>query len=166
MAQAMTTEQLQEQQRRLTVYQARYDDVLQPWGRKAPEPVLTEGPGTYRRRVLSHAQLFLPEGDQWRGVDVNDIGSDALSVVEQQILGALRTAQRTPALVASSAAGRPDSVTPGLRVVEHHDANGLVQKTFHGEWFGKMFCRPCRRVTSFLTQHGHVDSSGRALRRG
>jgi hypothetical protein len=39
-------------------------------------------------------------------------------------------------------------------------------RTFHGEWFGKMFHRPSRRVVSFLTHHGHVDSSGRALRRG
>src|SRR6516165_12556141 len=110
MATALTREELQEQQRRLTVYQDRYDQVLQPWGRKAPEPTLTESPGHYRRKVLSHAQLFLPENDQWRGVDVNDLGSDALVVAEQQSLGALRAAQRTPASVASSAAGRPDSI--------------------------------------------------------
>jgi hypothetical protein len=164
MATAMTSEELQEQQRRLTVYQDRYDQVLQPWGRKAPEPTLTESPGHYRRKVLSHAQLFLPENDQWRGVDINDLGGDALVVAEKLILDALRAAQRTPALIANSAAGRPDSVMQGLRVVEHHDANGLTMRTFHGDWFGKMFTRPCRRVTSFLTHHGFVDSSGRALR--
>ena len=64
MATALTREELQEQQRRLTVYQDRYDQVLMPWGRKAPEPALTETPGRYRRKVLSHAQLFLPENDQ------------------------------------------------------------------------------------------------------
>jgi hypothetical protein len=164
MATAMTSEQLQEQQRRLTVYQDRYDQVLQPWGRKAPEPTLTESPGHYRRKVLSHAQLFLPENDQWRGVDVNDIGSDALPVVEQQILNALRSAQQRPASIANSAAGRPDSIQPGIRVVEHHDGNGLTMRTFHGEWFGKMFTRPGRRVTSFRTDHGYVSADGRPLR--
>jgi hypothetical protein len=38
-------------------------------------------------------------------------------------------------------------------------------RTFHGEWFGKMFCRPCRRVVSFTTPHGPMDASGRYLRR-
>src|SRR5215469_10270487 len=161
MAQALTSDELQEQQRRLTVYQDRYDQVLQPWGRKAPEPTLTESPGHYRRKVLSHAQLFLPEDDQWRKVDVNDLGSDALPVAEQQILAALRAAQQHPASVASSAAGRPDTVMQGLRMVEHHDSNGLNMRTFHGDWFGRMFCRPSRRVVSFLTHHGHVDSTGR-----
>src|SRR6516164_7005853 len=111
MATPMTKEELQEQQRRLTVYQDRYDSVLQPWGRKAPEPTLTESPGHYRRKVLSHAQLLLPENDQWRAVDVNDLNSDALVVAERQILGALQAAQRTPALIANSAAGRPDTIT-------------------------------------------------------
>jgi hypothetical protein len=166
MATVMTSAELQEQQQRLTVYQDRYDQVLQPWGRRAPEPTLTETPGHYRRKVLSHAQLFLPENDQWRKVDVADLNSDALGVAENQILNALRSAQQRPASVAMTAAGRPDSIQPGLRVVEVHDDNGLKMRTFHGEWFGKMFTRPCRRVVSFLTHHGHVDSSGRALRRG
>jgi hypothetical protein len=150
MAQTLTREELQEQQRRLTVYQDRYDQVLQPWGRKAPEPILTESPGRYRRRVLSHAQLYLPEGDQWRNVDVNDLGSDALVVAERQILDAMRAAQQHPASVASSAAGRPDSIDPNIRVVEHHDANGLKQRTFHGQSFVRYFTRPSRRVKSFL----------------
>jgi hypothetical protein len=150
MATTLTHEELKEQQRRLTVYQDRYDQVLQPWGRKAPEPTLTESPGHYRRKVLSHAQLFLPENDQWRAVDCNDLGADALVVAEKQILTALQAAQRTPALVANSAAGRPDSIDPNIRVVESHDQNGLLMKTYHGQWFGKMFTRPCRRVKSFL----------------
>jgi hypothetical protein len=166
MATAMTSAELQEQQRRLTVYQDRYDQVLSAWGRSAPAPTLTETPGHYRRKVLSHAQLFLPENDQWRGVDVNDLAADALHVAEQEILGHLRSAAQQPASVANSAAGRPDSITPGLRVVEHHDSNGLKMRTFHGEWFGRAFTRPARRVVSFLTHYGHVDSSGRALRRG
>jgi len=61
MATALTREELQEQQRRLTVYQDRYDQALMPWGRRAPEPTLTESPGRYRRRVLSHAQLVPSE---------------------------------------------------------------------------------------------------------
>jgi hypothetical protein len=108
MAQAMTREELQEQQRRLTVYQDRYDQVLMPWGRKAPEPVLTESPGRYRRRVLSHAQLFLPENDQWRNVpSFDEMDSHTLGVVEGQILSALRAAANNPASVANSAAGSP-----------------------------------------------------------
>jgi hypothetical protein len=158
MASALTREELQEQQRRLTVYQDRYDQVLQPWGRKAPEPTLTESPGHYRRKVLAHAQLFLPENDQWRGVDVNDLGSDALPVAEQQILGALRSAAQQPASIANSAAGRPDSIHPGIRMVEHHDSNGLKMRTFHGESFVKYFGRPCRRVKSFLFDRSKISA--------
>jgi hypothetical protein len=165
MAQALTSAELQEQQHRLTVYQDRYDQVLQPWGRKAPEPTLTESPGHYRRKVLSHAQLFLPDNDQWRKVDVNDLGSDALHVAEQQILDALKFAAQRPASVAMSAAGRPDSIQPGIRMVEHHDVNGLKMRTFHGEHhFTKFMGRPGRRVCSFNTDRGPVDSSGRFLR--
>ena len=147
MATALTREELQEQQRRLTVYQDRYDQALMPWGRRAPEPTLTESPGRYRRRVLSHAQLFLPENDQWRNVDCNDLGSDALPVAESQIIGALASAAQRPASIANSAAGRPDSIQPGIRVVEHHDVNGLKMRTFHGEHhFTKFMGRPGRRA--------------------
>jgi hypothetical protein len=150
MAQTLTREELLEQQRRLTAFQDRYDQALLPWGRQAPAPVLTESPGRYRRRVLANAQLFLPADAQWRGVDVNDLGSDALAVAEQQILDALKAAQQTPALVASSAAGRPDTIDPNIRMVEHHDANGLKQRTFHGQSFVRFFTRPGRYVKSFL----------------
>jgi hypothetical protein len=160
MATAMTREELQEQQRRLTVYQDRYDQVLLPWGRKAPEPVLTETPGHYRRKALTHSQLFLPENDQWRNVDVNDLNTDALVVAEQQILNALTSAAQHPASIANSAAGRPDSIQPGLRVVEHHDVNGLKMRTFHGESFVRYFTRPCRRVkwgTTPVDHHGRIQ---------
>jgi hypothetical protein len=161
MATALTNAELQEQQRRLTVFQDRYDEVLQPWGRRAPVPVLTQTPGQYRREALIHAQTFLPENDQWRKVppvEFTRMDVDTLRVVEAQILDALRTAAQHPASVASSAAGRPDSIDPNLRVVESYDSNGLKMRTFHGantkepnqDCFTRQFTRPCRRVKSFL----------------
>jgi hypothetical protein len=154
MATTLTNAELQEQQRRLTVYQDRYDQVLQPWGRRAPVPVLTQTPYNYRREALIHAQSFLPEDDQWRKVPPSEISrmdSDTLVVVERQILDALRAAQNNPRSVALSAAGRPDSIDPNLRVVESYDSNGLKMRTFHGEQhFVRYFTRPCRRVKSFL----------------
>ena len=158
---AMTNEEIQEQQRRLTVYQDRYDQVLQPWGRRAPAPSLTQSPYNYRREVLAFAQTFLPENDQWRKVPAAEIArldSSVIGAVESQILNALRAAANNPRSVAMSAAGRPDTITPGIRMVEHHDANGLKMRTFHGEWFGKAFCRPSRRVKSFLFDRSKVSS--------
>src|SRR5215472_13861438 len=121
MAQALTNAELQEQQRRLTVYQDRYDQVLMPWGRRAPVPVLTQTPGQYRREALVHAQTFLPDDDQWRKVPPADIArmdSSVIGAVESQILDALRTAANNPRSVAMSAAGRPDSIDPNIRMVE------------------------------------------------
>ena len=164
---AMTNAEIQEQQRRLTVYQDRYDQVLQPWCRRAPAPVLTQSPYNYRREVLQFAQTFLPETDQWRKIpaaDIANMDSSVIGVVEDQILSALRSAARNPASVANSSAGRPDSITPGIRMVEHHDTNGLKMTTFHGESFVRAFTRPCRRVVSFFDGKNYMDATGRAMR--
>jgi hypothetical protein len=149
----MTTSEMQEQQKRLTVYQDRYDQVLEKWGRRAPAPVLTQSPRSYRRDVLRFAQTFLPENDQWRGIpsaEIDRMDSTTIGVVESQILDALRTAAQHPASVAMSAAGRPDSLCPGIRYVETRDNNGQMVRTFHGESFVKYFGRPGRKVKSFL----------------
>jgi hypothetical protein len=150
---AMTNAEIQEQQKRLTVLQARYDQILEKWGRRAPAPVLTQSPYNYRREVIQFAQTFLPENDQWRKVPADEIArmdSSVIGAVESQILDALRAAANNPRSVAMSAAGKPDNLNPGIRVVENHDANGLKQRTYHGEWFGRAFARPSRRVKSFL----------------
>jgi hypothetical protein len=153
MATAMTNAEIQEMQRRLTVYQSRYDEVLEKWGRRAPAPVLTQSPYNYRREALAFAQTFLPENDQWRKVPAAEIAkldSTVIGAVESQILDALRAAAHHPASVAMSAAGRPDSMIPGIRYVETRDSNGQMVRSFHGESFVKAFSRPCRRVKSFL----------------
>jgi hypothetical protein len=158
---AMTNAEIQEQQRRLTVYQDRYDQVLEKWGRRAPAPVLTQSPYNYRREVLQFAQTFLPETDQWRKVPPSEIArmdSETIRVVEQQILNALKSAAHSPASVANSAAGRPDSMIPGLRYVETRDNNGMMVRTFHGESFVKFFGRPCRRVKSFLFDRSKISA--------
>jgi hypothetical protein len=150
---AMTNAEIQEQQRRLTVYQDRYDQVLEKWGRRAPAPVLTQSPYNYRREALTFAQTFLPETDQWRNLPAAEIArmdSDTIQVVERQILDALKSAANRPASIANSAAGRPDSMIPGIRYVETRDSNGQMVRTFHGEPFTKFFGRPGRRVKSFL----------------
>jgi hypothetical protein len=75
-------------------------------------------------------------------------------VAEQQILGALRNAHQNPRSVASSAAGRPDSIQPGIRMVEHHDANGLKMRTFHGEHHFTKFMGRINRRAKIRTSFG------------
>src|SRR6516225_8853950 len=52
----MTREQLLQVQASARVYQTRADEAFEPWGMRAPAPVLGEDPDDYRRKLMSLAK--------------------------------------------------------------------------------------------------------------
>jgi hypothetical protein len=154
----LTREQILQQDAALRVYQARADSALEPWGVRAPPPVMSDDPRypeQYRRKLAYLAKKRLPEDHELRTFQVKHIPLDVLETVEPQIFRACR-----------DSAHRPDSVPPGqMRRVEQTDQNGLKIVSWIGaESFVKELGRPGRRVVSFRIDQGFVDASGRALR--
>jgi hypothetical protein len=82
-----TTAELERQkQERLTLFQARYDSILEPLKRAAAPPSQGIGVNEYRRRSLGFIQQFLPPESKWRGVSLDGCKMDALNAIEPQIL--------------------------------------------------------------------------------
>jgi hypothetical protein len=140
-----TPEEEAELQRRLTGYQARYDEVLAPVRRAAPPPRLGEGANAYRRRRLGFVQMFLPSDDPLHDLSLAKCDAATIGVLEKQILHAAREVARSPSKLANTPAGRPDSLDPNIRAVTMADGT----TTYHGTCFVKAMGRPGRRVTGF-----------------
>ena len=155
----MTREQVLQQDAALRAFQQRADDALSTWGVRAPAPVFNDDPGygeRYRRDLVYLAKKRLPEDHELRKFQVKHCPREVFEVVEPQIFAACKATGTSN-----------DSVAPGtMRMVESRDPqNGQRIINFYGqESFVKEFTRPGRRVVSFLTSHGFVDASGRALR--
>lgn len=62
----MTREQLLQVQASARVYQTRADEAFEPWGMRAPAPVLGEDPDDYRRKLMILAKNQLPESHELR----------------------------------------------------------------------------------------------------
>jgi hypothetical protein len=152
----MSREQLLQQQSSARIYQERFDNALSPWGVRADAPTLGQDIDDYRRQHLVRIKKLLPEGHELRKVQIRSLPADVLNVFEPQFLGA-----------ASDSAFRPDAVPAGtIERRESVDGN-TGRKIVH--WIGERsfthdFTRPGRRVTSFRTDTGYVDGSGRPLR--
>jgi hypothetical protein len=138
-----------QKQERLTLFQARYDSVLEPLKRAAAAPKEEIGVNEYRRRSLGFIQQFLPPDSKWRGVSLDGCMSEALNAIEPQILNEARLAATNPRMLAHTPAAKPDTIDPSLRAVT---LNGIT--TFHGESFVRNMGRPGRRVVSFTTDQG------------
>jgi hypothetical protein len=152
----MTREQILQQHASARVYQERYDSVLEPWGVRAPAPVLGEDIDTYRRNLAVQAKRLLPDGHELKKVQYRGLPSDAFNGLESQLLGAVRT-------IATDNTSVPYDAP--LRRVEDVDANGLkIVKWVGQRSFIHDFTRPGRRVVSFLTPHGRVNASGIPVR--
>jgi hypothetical protein len=91
-----TTAELERQkQERLTMFQVRYDSVLEPMKRAAAPPRQGISINEFRRQNLSYIQQFLPPDSEWRGVNLDGCMSEALNVIEPQILNEARYAATT-----------------------------------------------------------------------
>jgi hypothetical protein len=135
--------------------QARCDDALQSWGQRAPAPIAGESIDGYRLRLACLVQERLPEGDEYRRVQLDSLGRNAFKNFENEIYPRAR-----------AAAGRLDSVAQGEeRAITHVDPiNGHKSITFlRRESFVTDFKAPIRRVRGFLTKHGYYNTAGRYL---
>jgi hypothetical protein len=137
------------------VYQERADNALSPWDIPAPAPVLGEDISKYRRDLAVKLKRLLPETHQLRKVQYRRLDDAILSAFEPDLYRAVRAEARNP-----------NTVPRGeYRRVVKIDSNGMKMVEWIGqESFIKEFTRPGRRVTSFRTDQGFVDASGRPLR--
>lgn len=128
-------EHLMEVQQAARNYQARADDALQPWGLRAPPPVLGEPLGDYRRTLLDQVRRQLPEGHEFRRVNPHQLEADALDAIEPQLLNAVR-----------ACATRPDTVPVGQMraVIERDQAGRPITKWIGQDSFIRDFTRPGR----------------------
>jgi hypothetical protein len=152
---AMTRDQLLQMQASGRVYQERADNALAPWDIRAPAPVLGEDIGKYRRDLAVKLKRQLPENHKLRKIQYRRLDDAILTAFEPQLYQAVQ-----------AEAHNPSSVPPGeFRRVVKVDGNGSRMVEWIGqESFVKEFTRPGRRVTSFHTDQGFIDASGRPLR--
>ena len=134
-----------------------FDGPLRKIGMRAPQPVLGQDPNNYRREVLRTIKRTFLGHHELGKINMRGLPDEVLPQFERQVIDA--------ALVE---AYNPKNNAPGetLRKIEELDDYGKVRQIrFVGEeCFVKDMTRPDRRVVSFMTPHGHVDASGRALR--
>jgi hypothetical protein len=116
------------------------------WARTLPK---------YRRDLAVKLKKLLPGSHELRQVQYRRLDDTTLSVFEPQLYHAVR-----------AEAHNPSTVPPGeFRRVVKIDSNGMKMVEWIGQdSFIKQFTRPGRRVTSFRTDQGFVDASGRPLR--
>jgi hypothetical protein len=147
----MTREQLLQVQASARVYQSRADEALEPWGMRAPAPIVGEDADDYRRRLMIQAKNQLPEGHKLREITVKRIPGDALDNFEKMYYDACR-----------EAGSRNDSAAPGeMRRVERVDPqNGRKFIEFYGRSFIHDFKAPVRRVLGFLQSNGRYWNTG------
>lgn len=149
----MNREQILQMHASARVYQERYDNVLQPWGVRAPAPTLGQDIDAYRRNLAVQAKRLLPDDHELKKVQYRGLPSDAFEGYEPQLLRAVRT-------VASDNSTVPYDAP--LRRIEDVDTNGLkIIKWVGQRWFGRDFTREGRRVVTFRQP---VDHQGRAFR--
>ena len=123
-------------------FQEYYDSALRKVGMRAPEPVLGETVSHYRRETLRNLKrTFLPPAHDLYQVQYRQLKSDALGVLEPQLLSAVVKEANNPAHVPAGE----------LRKIEEIDPYGQV-KTIN--WIGqdcfvKQMGRPGRRVVKF-----------------
>ena len=124
-------------------YQVLYDDAMREVGVPIPAPVLGQTANEYRRKTL-HAlqQATIPRNHPLHEVNFYDLQSDALQVIEPQLLQASKAERTNPANVPLGQ----------LKPIKVFDPYGHVTMTkFIGqESFVKQMGRAGRRVVAFM----------------
>lgn len=134
-------EQILQMQASARVYQAEWDEAFQPWGFRAPAPIIGQMPDEYDRDMAVLAKKQLAADSELKQVQFRSLRNDAFEVFKPQLQKECK-----------DAASRADSVPSGqMRRVEKIDQNGL--KTV--EWIGQRsfvedFKQIPRRVLGFL----------------
>jgi hypothetical protein len=79
--------------------------------------------------------------------------SDALNVIQRDVINDATYCARNPRLLADTAAARPDNLHAGVKAVTTVE-DGIKTTRYYGESFVKAMTLPGRRVTSFTTPQG------------
>jgi hypothetical protein len=139
-----------ELQRRLTVFQSRYDQVLEAFGRRAPAPKMGQGANSYQREGLGYIQQFVHPQSPWRNVSLDGLMADALVVVSKEIINDAMACARDPRLIAQTPAAKSDPMDSSIKMIERTLAGKKVTE-FHGDTsFVVAMSRPGRKVISFM----------------
>jgi hypothetical protein len=151
----MTREQLLQMHAAGRVFQERADTALMPWDIRAPSPVIGQDINEYRRDLAVKLKKLLPENHELRKVQYRALNDAALDALEPQLHAAVR-----------AEANNPNTVPPGefRKVIDVDQAGGKSVRWIGQESFVKEMGRPGRHVTSFRTDQGFIDASGRPLR--
>jgi hypothetical protein len=149
----------QEHAEKISSYRVYYNRLLEPIGFQSPTPKAGQRGGEYRRQALqTFADSLLPQSHtfaQMPWTDKERMPYDVLKNFEPQLLQHCVTEYQNPANVPYGT----------LREITKTTTNGAKTITFVGQdCFVKFMGRPGRRVTSFRTDQGYVDASGRGLR--
>jgi hypothetical protein len=145
----LNREQLMQVQNSARIFQERADNALQPWGLRAPHPVIGEDISPYRRKLLILAKNQLPDDHPLRRIQISQLRDDALAVLEPQFYDACQKSARRADTV---------PVDSPLRRVETRDANGLTIVDWVGQRsFIHDHGREGRRVVGFNTSQGFRD---------
>ena len=129
---------------RLVEVRDRYDAAYQSLGaRGAPQPLGSESPYSYRRRLASGLQKFSPA---WRDANLFDLGVDALSAAEPQIIA------DTAAAVADRTRGNPDG---SLReITRSQNGHGITEFAGNPLVWMAGFMAPGKAVKRFQHPNG------------
>jgi hypothetical protein len=134
----LTYDQLMRMQNSARIYQERADEALAPWGLRAPSPTIGEDIDGYRRKLAIQAKRQLPDEHPLRGIQIKQLASDALDVIEPQVYEACKNSARRADTVPEDAP---------LRRVESIDGNGLKIVDWIGQRsFVHDFTMPGRRA--------------------
>ena len=147
-----TREQVLQLQASARVYQAEWDEAFQPWGFRAPAPVIGQLPNDYDRNMAVLAKKQLPADNELKRMQFRAMPDDAYQALRPQLQKACK-----------DSAYRPDAAAVGeLReIITTDPRNGYKEHRFVGQQhfislpnFGTGIPiaggpRPGRRVISF-----------------
>jgi hypothetical protein len=152
-----------------TSYQQRADAVFAEWGTRAKQRVEGEDVEDYRRTLCVQAKKLLPYSDDRPSPDYTATFRDLRKLKLWSMSPQVFAAFEPQIYDACAKAYARDDTCPAdgtLReVVKIDPATGFKEVRFYGrQSFVRGMNREGRRVTSFRTDHGYVDASGRPLR--
>jgi hypothetical protein len=150
-------------------YQARADAVFAEWGTRAKQRVEGEDVEDYRRNLCVQAKKLLPYSDDRPSPDHTATFGDLRRLRLWSMSPEVFAGFEPQIYQAAAVAYARDDTCPAdgtLReVVKVDPVTGYKEVRFYGrQSFVRGMNREGRRVSSFRTDHGYVDASGRPLR--
>jgi hypothetical protein len=139
--------------------QEKYQNTLDQIGVRVPPPVLGQSVNEYRCEMLRQLKrTFLPQNNEYYRLNYRGLKNDSAA------LNALEPLALQEILVQAQ---NPMNVPKGeIREIKEYDRDGrhIASRFIGQDSFVKFMSRPGRRVLSFNTPTGPIDSSGRFLR--